>query len=114
MTSGRSAVSGRGGCRHVPVGPEPASMVRRHSTMSRFLLAGLSLMLVSACGPTSTGAGGGPPVAGANRQTVADYFSPPQPYPGPTWTKDGRPVDGRELNSIAGPDHCDWQSAVMM
>jgi hypothetical protein len=29
-------------------------------------------------------------------------------------TKDGRPVDGRELNSIAGPDHCGWQSAVML
>jgi hypothetical protein len=23
-------------------------------------------------------------------------------------------VDGQELNSIAGPDHCNWQSAVMM
>jgi len=47
-------------------------------------------------------------------KSVADYFTPPQPYPGPTWTKNGHPVNGRELNSIAGPDHCGWQSAVMM
>lgn len=48
------------------------------------------------------------------KATVVEYFSPPSPYPGPTWTKDGRAVDGQELNSIAGPDHCDWQSAVIM
>jgi hypothetical protein len=71
--------------------------------MSRLLVACLSLALLTACGQTSPA-----------RETVADYFSPPQPYPGPIWTKDGRPVDGQELNSIAGPDHCDWQSAVMM
>lgn len=83
--------------------------------MSRLLVAGLSLVLLSACGLPSTGAGGRPPVTPEpSRQTVAQYFSPPQPYPGPTWTKDGRPVDGRELNSIAGPDHCGWQSAVLM
>jgi hypothetical protein len=46
--------------------------------------------------------------------SVADSFSRPQPYPGPTWTKDGHPVDGLELDSIAGPDHCGWQSAVML
>ena len=45
---------------------------------------------------------------------MASYFSPPKAYPGLVWTKDGRTVDGRELNSFAGPEHCDWQSAVMM
>lgn len=63
----------------------------------------------------------GPPAASATAsptsavpRSVADYFSPPQPFPGPTWTKGGSPVDGLELNSIAGPDHCGWQSAVLM
>jgi hypothetical protein len=50
----------------------------------------------------------------SSRGSVADYFSPPQPYPGPTWARGGRAVVGRELNSIAGPAHCDWQSAVML
>lgn len=45
--------------------------------------------------------------------SVADYFDPPQPFPGPTWTRYGEPVDD-QINSIAGPDHCKWQSAVMM
>jgi hypothetical protein len=45
---------------------------------------------------------------------VASFFSPPREYPGPVWTKNGRPVNGRELNSIAGPEHCGWQSAVIM
>lgn len=88
----------------------PAS---RHTAMRRFLVAGLSLVLLSACGSTprpNLSATTKSPV----RATVADYFSPPQPYPGPRWTKDGRPVDGQELNSIAGPDHCGWQGAALM
>jgi hypothetical protein len=48
------------------------------------------------------------------RPRVADYFSPPQEFPGPTWSRGGRPVDGLEVSSIAGPSHCEWQSAVMM
>ena len=74
--------------------------------MRRLLIAGLSLMLLTGCAGTLA--------SNAPKQTVAGYFSPPQPFPGPTWTKDGRAVDGQELNSIAGPDHCEWQSAVVM
>jgi hypothetical protein len=82
---------------------EPVPPANRHSTMSRLLVAVLSLVLLAACGhPSRSG------------ESVADYFSPAQPHPGPTWTRDGRLVDGQELNSIAGPDHCQWQSAVMM
>jgi hypothetical protein len=111
----RTSGSAEADAGHVPVTREPASPVSRHSAMTRFLLAGLSLVLLSACGHTSTGAGGRPQVAAEpTGQTVADYFFPPQPYPGPTWTREGRPVNGRELNSIAGPDHCGWQSAVIM
>ena len=90
------------------------SMSGRHSRVKRLLVAGLSLLALSACEVASTG---GAPPSGPSQpsgRTVAQYFSPPQAYPGPVWTKDGRPVDGRELNSIAGPDHCGWQSAVMM
>lgn len=46
--------------------------------------------------------------------SVADYFAPPELFPGPTWTRYGELVDGLEINSIADPEHCDWQSAVMM
>jgi hypothetical protein len=77
-----------------------------HRGMRRLLVASLGLMLLNGCG---SNIGLGTPKA-----TVAEYFSPPSPYPGPTWTKDGRAVDGRELNSIAGPDHCSWQSVVIM
>jgi hypothetical protein len=76
-------------------------------------LAAAGLALLAACSPTPSAIDAGQPNE-TPRATVADYFSPPQPYPGPTWTNDGRPVDGSILNSIAGPEHCGWQSAVMM
>jgi hypothetical protein len=82
--------------------------------MRRLLLASLSLVLLAACATPPNRPADGPPAATGPTRTVAGYFSPPQPFPGPTWTRDGQPVDGRELNSIAGPDHCDWQSAVIM
>jgi len=103
--------------------------------MSRLLLAGLSLVLLSACGTTpakprasaepTVSAGprvsavppvsAKPPVStGPPGRTVADYFSPPQAYPGLTWTRHGRPVDGGELSSSAGPEHCGWQSVVFL
>jgi hypothetical protein len=85
---------------------EPAPPVSHHRAMRHLLVASLSLVLLSACSPNLS--------VTTTKETVADYFSPPQPYPGQTWTKDGRPVDGQELNSAAGPDHCAWQSAVMM
>jgi hypothetical protein len=95
--------------------------------MSRLLVVGLSLVMLAACNLTPDrprGSGeadrtGGPRVhlattAAASGGSVAEYFSPPRPFPGPTWTRNGRRVDGRELNSIAGPDHCGWERAVMM
>jgi len=103
---------------------EPVPPAVRHSTMSRLLVAGLSLvLLLAACSADRVGqpevrrhvpAVGERDDTSSSRGSIAEYFSPPQRYPGPTWTKGGRPVDGRELNSIAGPDHCDWQSAVIM
>jgi hypothetical protein len=69
----------------------------------RVVVVGLSLVLLSGCGLFS------PP-----KDTVGDYFSPPQAYPGPAWEKDDRSIDPEELNTVAGPDHCDWQSVVMM
>jgi hypothetical protein len=87
----------------------PLSLRAVTAPMRRLLLAGLSLVLISACGAT-------PQIAQepGSEKTVASYFSPPEAFPGPVWTKNGKPVDGRELNSIAGPEHCDWQSVVMM
>jgi hypothetical protein len=93
------------------------------------MLAGLSLLLLSACTAESTGAGGSasataeptgqtvvqPSGAGEpSGPTVADSFTPPRPAPGPPWTKDGRPADSRVLNSVAGPSHCNWQNLVFL
>jgi hypothetical protein len=69
--------------------------------LNRLAAVGVALVLLSGCGPAPS------------RRTVADYFSPPQ-RPGPTWEKNGRPVDHNELNSVAGPEHCDWQNVVML
>ncbi len=46
--------------------------------------------------------------------SVGAAFDPPPAYPGYTWTREGRPVAAGELGTIAGPDHCDWQSATML
>ena len=46
--------------------------------------------------------------------SVASAFGPATAYPGYRWSHDGRDVDGGELTTIAGPDHCHWQSATMM
>jgi len=35
-------------------------------------------------------------------------------YPGYTWTREGRPVKPEELGTIAGPAHCEWQSATLL
>ena len=47
-------------------------------------------------------------------ETVQDFFSPPREHPGPTWTRDGEQIHPTELTTAAGPDHCEWQTAVMM
>jgi len=46
--------------------------------------------------------------------SVATAFDDPIGYPGYVWTRDGRSVGPSELNTIAGPDHCHWQSATML
>jgi hypothetical protein len=70
---------------------------------------------LAACG-TETGPPSAPrsTTTGEPHAQVRDYFSPPKPFPGPTWTRQGHSVDGKELNSIAGPAHCGWQSAVLL
>ncbi|MBE1605294.1 hypothetical protein [Actinopolymorpha pittospori] len=45
---------------------------------------------------------------------VRDYFSPPKSSPGLTWTNGDRQVDTTELNTVAGPEHCHWDSAVLL
>jgi hypothetical protein len=82
----------------------------------------LGLTLLSACSSTtppkpsrSASLTSPSPVAsGSSRVTVANYFSPPPPHPGPAWTKNARSVSWGELNISAGPEHCNWQSAVFM
>ena len=40
-----------------------------------------------------------------------------EPYPGSQWygpDGDEVPMDSNVINAITGPDHCDWQSGVMM
>ena len=46
--------------------------------------------------------------------SVASAFDAPPGYPGYGWARDGRPVDGSELTTIAGPSHCHWESATML
>jgi hypothetical protein len=95
----------------------------RHCGTMRLLAASLGLALLAACGPAGRedrrevgpqASAVGERDDASSRRSVADHFSPPPPPPGPTWTRAGRPVDGRELNSVAGSDHCGWQSVVMM
>ena len=38
--------------------------------------------------------------------SVATAFDQPPPYPGYTWTRDGRAVAPEEMETIAGPSHC--------
>src|SRR5688500_6469414 len=47
-------------------------------------------------------------------RSVGAVFDDPPPYPGYTWTREGRAVAGGELGAIGGPDHCGWQSATML
>lgn len=46
--------------------------------------------------------------------SVSGMFDQALPYPGYTWTREGRPVDVRELGTIAGPAHCGWERATML
>src|SRR5437879_12429418 len=46
--------------------------------------------------------------------SVATAFDQPPAYAGYTWTRDGRAVASEEMETIAGPSHCGWQSATML
>src|SRR5256885_10575628 len=52
--------------------------------------------------------------AGAPFASVASAFDAPPGYPGYVWSRGGHFVDRGELTTIAGPDHCHWQSATML
>lgn len=52
--------------------------------------------------------------SGTPLSSVAAAFEPPLPYPGYTWSRNGQAVDGRELTTAAGPDHCGWRSATFL
>jgi hypothetical protein len=52
--------------------------------------------------------------AGPPFGSVAVAFDDPIPHPGFTWTRDGQRVSQFELVTIAGPDHCGWQTATVM
>jgi hypothetical protein len=36
------------------------------------------------------------------------------PYAGHTWTREGHAVPPEELAIVAGPEHCEWQSATLL
>jgi len=46
--------------------------------------------------------------------SVGSVFDVTPAYPGYTWTRDGRPVSNLELATIAGPDHCRWETATFL
>src|SRR4051812_38256615 len=37
-----------------------------------------------------------------------------QPFPGPGWTRNGRPVSSDVLDVSGGPEHCDWQDLAFV
>lgn len=46
--------------------------------------------------------------------TVASAFDHPPSYPGYHWSRAGQTIDEFELVTIAGPDHCGWDSATFL
>jgi hypothetical protein len=46
--------------------------------------------------------------------SVASAFDAGPGYPGYGWSRAGHGVDGEEVRTIAGPDHCGWRSATML
>lgn len=51
--------------------------------------------------------------AGAD-SALARFFDTPAAYPGYKWTRNGQLVTEFEFETIAGPDHCGWQTATML
>ena len=65
----------------------------------KLLVAILILFGAGACSsasatPSASATRSTPSVSSASSDQVRDYFSPPTPYPGRTWTKDGRDASG--------------------
>jgi hypothetical protein len=52
--------------------------------------------------------------SGSPIATVASAFDSPPAYPGYVWTRDGQRAGEFEITTIAGPAHCQWESAAMM
>ncbi len=99
------------------------SVARLNSVViKRGILAALGVLMLSACGSSLLASPGDPPATTSLPQmpshraedTVAAYFRPPQAYPGPIWTRNGRSVGPEELNAIAGPGHCEWQTVTFL
>jgi hypothetical protein len=73
--------------------------------------------LLLACVP-SAGSGAVDPIrTGSPRPTkdLGAYFDRAPEFPGYAWTYNGQAIDTTHgMNTIAGPAHCDWQSATVM
>lgn len=70
-----------------------------------------------ACVPNA-GSGGVDPIRTGSPRPAKDlgaFFDHPPEFPGYAWTYKGTGVDTTHgMNTIAGPAHCDWQTATFM
>ncbi|MEV6599307.1 hypothetical protein AB0M36_21000 [Actinoplanes sp. NPDC051346] len=78
------------------------------------LVAALSVGFLSGCGSAPSVSQTSPSSAASTGATVAAYFNPPQPHPGPAWSRAGRQVGPEEVSTSAGSDHCGWQTATFL
>ena len=53
-----------------------------------------------------------PPLQGW--RTVGSYFDRPPAWPGKPWSYAGHNVDSDVLTAVAGPSHCNWDSATFL
>jgi len=47
-------------------------------------------------------------------RTVGSFFDRPPPWPGYAWERNGSTVGWQQLDTAAGPAHCDMQSMTML
>lgn len=92
----------------------PAPLAPRDATARRIVLASAVVVALIASAVIGwrlniLGVRTGPPSG-----TVAAAFDQPPAYPGFIWTRNGVPVKAEELGTIAGPGHCDWQTATFL
>jgi len=82
----------------------PLPVLRLSALSARtFALVAMLALLVLGCGPTTTRTG-----------DLSAVFDTTPDYPGYVWTRDGHAVTPEEFGTIAGPRHCDWQSATFL